>query len=176
MSVLLRKEIRLLLPSFIIALPLAFSVWLIPSSRGPEPVSGIRMSLIVFPYLLCPAMVIMLALDSFGREISSGTFSNLLAQPVARTRIWWTKASLLAIALAILLCVWLFSWFLHTAMTEQEFRDTIVIAGLFVLAAYSGGLWTVLLFRQVAAAFWFSVLIPAALLVFITNLVYWEKI
>ena len=30
MSVLLRKEIRLLLPSFVIALPLALSFWLVP--------------------------------------------------------------------------------------------------------------------------------------------------
>ena len=34
---------------------------------------------------------------------------------------------------------------------------------LFVIAAYSGGLWTTFLFRQLAAAFWFTLLTPAAL-------------
>jgi ABC-type Na+ efflux pump permease subunit len=170
MSVLLRKEIRLLLPSFIIALPLAFSVWLVPNDLDHS--SGLRMSVVVFPFLLCPAMGIMLALDSFGREISSGTFSSLLAQPTPRAHIWWTKTTLLALALAILLSVWLLSWFLHPprGSTTTDLRNTTAIVGLFALAAYSGGLWTVLLFRQVAAAFWFTVLTPAALLVTVGEL------
>jgi ABC-type transport system involved in multi-copper enzyme maturation permease subunit len=170
MSVLLRKEIRLLLPSFVIALPLALSIWLVPA-HNTGPFSSIIESLNLLPFLFCPAMVIMLALDSFGREISSGTFSHLLAQPVSRAHLWLTKTLLLALALAILLTVWLLSLFLHSplrAWTEGT-TNMILVSGLFVAVAFSGGLWTVLLFRQVAAAFWFTVLIPAALLVAITN-------
>jgi len=46
---------------------------------------------------------------------------------------------------------------------SQDLPYTLVITALFVLAIYTGGLWTVLLFRQVAAAFWFTLLVPSAL-------------
>ena len=39
-----------------------------------------------------------MTLGSFGRELSAGTFSFLLAQPVSRSRVWWTKTLLLAAA------------------------------------------------------------------------------
>jgi ABC-type transport system involved in multi-copper enzyme maturation permease subunit len=160
MNAFLRKEIRLLLPSFVIALLLTFSFWLIPAEGAAPPV--IRNSLFLFPFLLCPAVVMMMALNSFGREVSAGTFSNLLAQPVARARIWWTKAVLLAVALAVIFCAWWFSCLLCAPieMSPDELRDTSVGTALFLLVTYSGGLWAVLLFRQVAVAFWFTLIVP----------------
>ncbi len=170
MSALVRKEIRLLLPSFGMALLLTFSLWLVPTVSSPEP--NLRILLTVFPFLLCPAMLVMTALDSFGREISSGTFANLLAQPVARGRIWWTKVVLLAGALGIVSAAWWLSFLLHMPFnfTEQDVREMAVVTPLFVLAVFTGGLWTVLLFRQVAAAFWFTVLAPFTLLVAVNYL------
>ena len=44
-------------------------------------------------------------------------------------------------------------------------RDFWLFSGLYAVATYSGGLWAVLLFRQVTAAFWFALLIPLALVV-----------
>ncbi len=169
MNALIRKEIRLLLPSFVITLLLAFSVWLIPNDDGS--ISGLRASLVLFPFFLCPAMVVLLALSSFGREISSGTFSALLAHPISREGLWWTKTLVLGIALAAVLCVWMFSFLTHEpGGTGYEKSQLIGGAALFVLAVYSGGLWGVLLFRQVASAFWFTLLIPGALCMVIVNL------
>ena len=42
MNALVRKEVRLLLPSFVIGLALALSIWLIPDE--PAPASGFRAS------------------------------------------------------------------------------------------------------------------------------------
>ena len=84
MNPLVKKEIRLLLPSFLLGLALAFSVWLIPE----QPITGFRLGLIAFPLICCPVVLVMMMLDSFGHELSAGTFSLLLAQPVPRLRIW----------------------------------------------------------------------------------------
>ncbi|NOS69914.1 MAG: ABC transporter permease [Verrucomicrobia bacterium] len=165
MNAYLRKEIRLLLPSFGIALVMALSVWLIPpySNQGQSR----WLWLIIFPMLLCPALLVMMALDSFGREISSNTLANLLAQPISRTRIWWTKTSLLATALLAVFGVWWFSLLMHLpawfSSNPEGMDDMFMAATLLVLTVFSGGLCSVLIFRQVGAAFWFTLIVPAAL-------------
>lgn len=176
MNALVKKEIRLLLPSFVIALVLAVSVWLIPTESNPE--QGFWAWLLLLPLLFCPALVVMTALDSFGREISAGTFANLLAQPVSRLRIWRTKVFLLAMALLIVLGVWWMSLLLHEPLPlnvkSEDLHELFTTAILFVATAYSGGLFSVLLFRQVGAAFWFTVLVPAGLAMltfFLTDMV-----
>ena len=165
MNALVQKEVRLLLPSFVIGFLLTFSIWMIPDEPNSAPV--LWPILVIFPFLLCPAMVVMMALDSFGRELSAGTFSSLIAQPIPRARIWWTKTLLLA---AAILSVWAAWWFSllnsKTFMNQNGLHEMFVAAVLFALVTYSGGLWTVLLLRQVAAAFWFTLLIPAALAFF----------
>jgi hypothetical protein len=174
MNAFVRKEVRLLLPSFVIGLVTALSIWLLPVDNRPH--SNWFIWVVVFPFLLCPAMLVMMTLDSFGRELSSGTFSNLLAQPIPRARIWWTKTLLLAVAAILVFAVWWLSLTLHILHVRQEIinpsevRGWVVATGLFVVVAYSGGLWTVLLLRQVAAAFWFTLLAPAALLMTILYL------
>ena len=168
MNAFIRKEVRLLLPVWIIGFLLAFSIWLIPIDESGDSVA--RVWLQAFPLFICPAMVLMMALSSFGGELSAGTFSNLLAQPVSRARVWWTKTLLLAAGIATISCAWLISFLLHhpNKTDSTELRDFAVTAGLFALAVYSGGLWTVLLFRQVASAFWVMLLVPVALAVSIT--------
>jgi hypothetical protein len=42
-------------------------------------------------------------------------------------------------------------------------HDTLIAGGLVVLGGFAGGLWTALLFRQVAAAFWLACLVPTGL-------------
>ena len=168
MNALVKKEIRQLLPSFLLGLLLAFSVWLIPANS----VTFLDAGLGAFSFLCCPAMLVMMMLDSFGHELSARTFSLLLSQPVPRTRVWWTKTLLLAAAALLIWLVWCFSFFLHDPykLGPVGFRNVFVGFGMFIFIMYSGGLWTVLLFRQVAAAFWFTVLVPAGLLLAMSKL------
>jgi ABC-type transport system involved in multi-copper enzyme maturation permease subunit len=164
MSALVRKEARLLLPGFVAGLLLAFSIWWLPDNAGSQ--SGLSGILIVLAFMVCPVMLVVLTLSSFGRELSAGTFSFLLSQPVARLRVWRTKALLLATAVGLLWAAWWCSLSGNREFIGNEpeaRRDAFVTTVLFVIAAYSGGLWTTLLFRQVTAAFWFTLLTPAAL-------------
>jgi ABC-type transport system involved in multi-copper enzyme maturation permease subunit len=168
MNALVKKEIRQLLPSFLLGLLLAFSIWLIPV----KSITDVRLGLNAFPFICCPVVLVMMMLDSFGHELSAGTFSLLLSQPVPRTRVWWTKTLLLAAAALLIWLVWCFSYYLHdpNKLKPEEFRDMFAGFGMFIFMMYSGGLWTVLLFRQVAAAFWFTVLVPAGLLLTMSKL------
>ena len=172
MSPLVKKEVRLLMPGFLAAMVLAFSNFLLPDfGRSPF----IRGLLVVFPFVGCPAMVLMMALSSFGSELSFGTFSNLLAQPVPRKQIWRVKIFLLAGALFILGSIWCVFFYLRYAPfrdpnNPQDYWDVFVCAWTFLLVVFSGALWTVLLIRQVAAAFWFTILTPALILVLTAGL------
>ena len=168
MNAFVRKEIRLLLPNWTVGLLAALSVWLIPLEHSA---SGLRIALEVITVLFCPALVVMMALDSFGGELAAGTFSSLLAQPMPRARIWRTKTLVLALGVALVYAAWGLSVVKHfggvPGHEPSEIRDALVAAGLFALVACSGGLWTVLLFRQLAVAFWLTLLIPAGLLTLI---------
>ncbi|HEV2435878.1 MAG TPA: hypothetical protein VG077_07760 [Verrucomicrobiae bacterium] len=167
MNPLVKKEIRLLLPGWVTSLLLTLSIWLLPEHLGSRP--GVANSLLVFPFLLCPLMLIMTVIGSFGREFSSGTFSLLLAQPVTRARIWWTKTLFLLVGVLAVWFVWCYSQ-IASGQINANLTDMEVFTALFALAVYSGGLWTVLLLRQAAAAFWFTVLTPAALLMTVSDL------
>jgi hypothetical protein len=170
MNPLVKKEIRLLLPGWAISVLLALCTGLIPENPHYYPAFIIALSLA--PFLLCPAMLMMTTLSSFGGEFNAGTFSLLLAQPVSRRRIWWTKTSLLAAAVLSIWLTWCISYSFQEPMQTAGWyssREVWLPTALFGLAMYSGGLWTVLLFRQVAAAFWFTVLIPAALFMIALN-------
>ena len=163
MNAFVKKEIRLLLPSFIISLILAASMWLVPGR--PSGVDGI---LYLFPFLLCPAMVVMMALQSFGAEVTYGTLAGLLAQPVEREKIWRIKTRLLGLAVVIVGMFWWWTFNLKFSSVGdwkdlKDYWDTMAFVWLFAGCVFSGGLWTVLLLRQVAAAFWFTLLTPAAL-------------
>ena len=80
MNPLVKKEIRLLLPSFVVAVLLAL-------------VQGITRP---YDFYLAPLLffgLTIMALTTMGREASLNTFSMMLAQPAERMRIWQTKLS-----------------------------------------------------------------------------------
>lgn len=162
MSGLLKKEIRLLLPSWGAALLLVSGLWLVKSS--PSADDGVEFLL----FCVSPVLMVMLALNSFGRELSAGTFANLLAQPVSRRRIWWTKSLVLAVALGSVFALWWMTLLANPGMRQDpgEVHKAFGQFALLPLLIYSGALWTVLLLRQVAAAFWLTVLIPVMLAMF----------
>ena len=87
MNALVKKEIRLLLPSWIVAMLLA----LVQAITRPYDF-----------YVACLLFfgLTIMALTTIGRESSLNTFSLLLAQPAERMRIWQTKLSVLAVALS----------------------------------------------------------------------------
>jgi ABC-type transport system involved in multi-copper enzyme maturation permease subunit len=177
MNALVKKEIRVLLPSFLIGCVLTlanwFSFWENLFLENPSAFNSI---LSMIPLVVCPAVAVMIALDSFGGEVSSGTFAVLLAQPISRVKIWQTKILLLAIALLVVGILWFVPIFyvrLFMVTNHDSYKDLydlFVIAVMFALVVFSGGLWTVLLLRQVAAAFWFTLLVPGVILVVLVGL------
>jgi len=171
MNALVKKEIRLLLPSFLASLLMALTIWLVPENRGEMSgfVFFLGQSLIIFPFLFCPVMLTMMTLGAFGREFSLATFSMLLSQPIPRARIWWAKTLLLAGAVLLVWFVWCYSCIM-TDFVNSNWSDLEIFTALFGLSIFTGGLWSVLLVRQVAAAFWIAVLTPAALYMSIVNL------
>ena len=79
---------------------------------------------------------------------------------------------LLAVAFGILCCSWWLSYLLHAPAntTNQELHDISTRTAVFALAAFAGGQWTVLLLRQVAAAFWVTLIVPGALAMAVAGL------
>ncbi len=170
MNPFIKKEIRLLLPSFLIGCAMTLSnLFLLWQGN-----LGINSILYLFPFVVCPAVGVMIALNSFGGEISAGTFTTMLAQPVSRLKIWQTKIVLLALSLLILAFLWSVSFVLSVKPfgSNTDFNsllDMLAAVTVFGLAAFSGGLWTVLLLRQAAAAFWFTLLLPGVILIVTTG-------
>ena len=164
MNAFVKKEIRLLLPSFLVCCALA-----LPNLAFRFHPDGSLMGWwwFVMAFVFSGAMAVMLALNSFGAEVSSGTFSNLLAQPISRQQIWDTKISLLAAALFIVGVCWSGCGIARLMMLGRELNLLDLFSGVvtFGLVVFSGGLWAVLLLRQVAAAFWFTLLVPGVILV-----------
>jgi hypothetical protein len=150
MNALVRKEVRLLLPTWIVALVLAIiPCWWEFSA----------------PFC-CTAGALLVSLALYGQEFSAGTFQQFLAQPIAREQLWRIKASVLFVVILSLLTVNLFSS--QIGMYEKFFSkgDLILFTAAIVcltFAALTGGLWTTIFFRQITAAFWFAVLIPLAI-------------
>jgi ABC-type transport system involved in multi-copper enzyme maturation permease subunit len=173
MNPLVKKEIRLLLPSWLAVLSLAiFLPWF--SWKNPYDFFAWMPLFIFFG-------VILLAVDSFGREFSLGTFSSLISQPMERRQIWWTKITILFFAAALIYAGHFISadilfhrtlnntaWSVSSDMFSDDFRDAMFCGGAAVFIALVGGLWTTLLLRQISAAFWITFLVPLGLLMLIT--------
>ena len=191
MNTLVRKEIRSILPVWLLAMVLAIlPVWIV--WPGPNGVFFGDLGLLVFaPFGLG---VLLLALTPFGQELNWGTFPVLLAQPVSRDRLWLVKVTTAAVALGLAFVAFYVSnhvrvesalesmkhtvwrnafetpneqtaYFLKIIADTRRAaaRDTLLIGGLEALAGFAGGLWTTLLFRQVTAAFWLTWLVPMGL-------------
>jgi ABC-type transport system involved in multi-copper enzyme maturation permease subunit len=173
MKTLIKKEIRLLLPAWITAMLLAivpgvFNIaWEFSTSDS---------SVFIFVQLIFAAGVLFLGINSFGEELNYNTFSVMLAQPMKRPRIWLVKVVTLATAFVsvwltgILLASWQSGvlrllWHPHYPWVHlhPEFSGAFEFITLATLVAFSGGLWTTLLLRQIAGAFWFTLLTPLAI-------------
>lgn len=166
MNAFIKKEVRLLLPTFLIGCALAFSNL---GFRFQTDGSLTNAWVFILAFVFSGAVAIMLALNSFGAEFSSGTFANLLAQPISRQKIWDTKIALLAGSLSIIAVCWSGCGILRLFLLGRELNLLDLFSGIitFGLVTFSGGLWTVLLLRQVAAAFWFTILAPGIMLVIV---------
>ena len=166
MTCFVKKEIRLLLPVWgsILAVEV-LTPWMFPWILETFNLSSV---------VLYVGLVI-LAVDSFGREFSLGTFQNLMSQPMERKAIWGVKIKLLAGGALLIFVGFFASNFLRlayesiypdnswrfTASTMQSDFVSAMAGGLEMLViAIAGGLWTTLLFRQIAAAFWITLLLP----------------
>jgi hypothetical protein len=156
MNALVKKEIRLLLPSWIAALLLA----LVQVFTRPY-----NFYIVSLPFF---GLAIM-ALTTIGREASLNTFSSLLAQPTERRRIWQVKLTVLSAAFLTVLLVWLAAFgiaFVHSdvdASVRENSGNFFLGMCLLAAAIFAGGLWTTLLLRQIAGAFWLTLLVPAIL-------------
>ena len=162
MKTLLLKEARMLLPVWLAALLLAVvPMWLM----SIQPLWSVIT-------LFCLGVgVVLVSVAPFGMEFSNGTFQFLLTQPVPRRRIWLVK--LLVVTLALLSVLVLFGFSLERrtlgSLYKPDFVDYPFICSMMILVCIAGGLWTTLLFRQIAAAIWFTPLVPGFLFVVVTS-------
>jgi ABC-type transport system involved in multi-copper enzyme maturation permease subunit len=176
MNALVKKEIRLLLPGWLAVLLLEVVLpWLWDEVNVPIGVMPFWY-ISIMPFFFFLGMIL-LALDSFGREFSLGTFQSLLSQPIERRQIWRTKIMVLLFAALLIFAAYFAScelrfyhglkipaWQANPTLIESNFRNLMFGSYVALLVALAGGLWTVLLLRQSAAAFWISILAPAWLL------------
>ncbi len=151
----LRKEIRLLLPAWGVAMALAA----VPFQWLPRPATPIDIDFGWGNGIAFALGILLLAVSVFGREIAGGMWKTILSQPVSRKVIWKRK---LAVFAAGAVLVWLVFW-LSSGMGER-FSWRLGTASLAVAAAIGGtGFVTTLLFRQALPAFAFSLLLPSLL-------------
>jgi ABC-type transport system involved in multi-copper enzyme maturation permease subunit len=184
MNTLIKKEIRLLLPAWVAAMVLAvvptFIVWGVlgfdSTQLGPEPAASASFVATFMPFIFALG-VLLLGISSFGQELNSGCFGALLSQPAERRRIWSVKVITLAIAfvsvlltaIIIILCVFAIwsgeAFHAYQRHNLESFEsEALEFLTLSALVTFSGGLWTTLLFRQTAGAFWFTLLSPLAII------------
>ncbi|MBI2946980.1 MAG: hypothetical protein HYY23_04995 [Verrucomicrobia bacterium] len=172
LNALIRKEIRLILPAWVAAMILAATpVWLFSVTdffNWQSP--GVAM---VLTSLALGA--ILLGLAPFGQECSVGTLSLLLAQPVARRQIWRAKIAVITAALILVFACLMLSFLIRIrgVPSSGEVFDLLKFGGLAAVVAVTGGLWTTLLFRQVAASVWFTLLAPLFLLTVTAK--FWDR-
>lgn len=193
MNPLVRKEIRLILPFWVIAIFLA----VLPSVLLPLEPWVTSLNEIIFWALGFGG--VLLGLATFGQEFGLGTFQSLLAQPMERRQMWKAKILTALLGGVLVWAVFLIAshFRLDAAMRESlerfvplqrpwlnnstKFQDVVqgtrnfyhtefwfsCVGGgvVLILVGLVGGFWTSLLFRQTGAAIWFSILIPGAILV-----------
>lgn len=165
MNALIRKEIRLILPAWALAVLVLLVALLAAPADTPEG----------FLFVLAAVGAVFLALLPFGMEFSLGTFSTLLVQPAPRQRLWRIKTVILAAALLSIWILLLCGYILRLRQSPDgvaagNVYGFALISGLIAFSAYAGGLWTTLVFRQIAAAFWFTLLVPPTILSLVYSL------
>jgi len=169
MTPLLKKEIRLLLPAWLAVLCLEVGQPWITKDQGQA---------IAFAPVFFFFGMVLLAVDSFGREFSLGTFSGMMSLPVDRRQLWQTKLRVLLVAAALVFIPYFIScdmrlhhiatttdwaWSANPTLTHGDFTNAMYASGAVLLIALTGGLWTALLLRQTSSAFWIALLAPVGL-------------
>jgi ABC-type transport system involved in multi-copper enzyme maturation permease subunit len=187
MKTLIKKEIRLLLPAWVVAMLLA----IVPAWIGGAALNldyqihqvHSEFRLEEFVPVLFALGILLLGISTFGQEFNQNTFQVLLSQPMERARVWRTKITVLAVAF---LSIWLVAivslWsqfylydnlhvatylkgHIHLAYDSGAVGYAVIFLTVAALAVSSGGLWTTLLLRQTAGAFWFTLIIPLAIMI-----------
>lgn len=167
MNTLVRKEIRLLLPAWVAAMAVTLTPTLL---GGVAPWDG---GALLFYGLA--AMILGLAI--FGQELGAKTLGLFLVQPLPREDLWRIKTRVFAGALMTMLLIpciqcWLKSEAISFSRTDplrdaarwMQITFTIGPVLIIALAGSASGLWTTLLFRQIAASIWIALLVPLALI------------
>src|SRR6185436_3215224 len=155
MNALIRKEIRLVFPLWSVAMVLVIVTTGLIAARHPsDPESIVNAARVTVLF-----GALMLGLASFGQEFGAGTFQQLLSQPMERERLWGLKVGIQGLAIIlVLLCGVICAYGLGP---DDDFPvKFLATSACLASAAVAGGLWTTLLFRQIAAALWFTVLVP----------------
>jgi ABC-type transport system involved in multi-copper enzyme maturation permease subunit len=170
MNPLVKKEIRLVAPGWLAVLLLEIvQPWICKNQD-----TAISIAPLFFFFGL-----IILSVDSFGREFSLGTFQSMLSQPVERREIWRAKITVLFFAAALIFAAYFAScelrvnlaltdsdsvWHANPNIIENDFGNAMIASGALLFIALTGGLWTALLLRQISTAFWITFLVPVGLL------------
>jgi ABC-type Na+ efflux pump permease subunit len=161
MNPLVKKEIRLLLPAWTIAMLLAIvPVWFTPFwSEVSGPFTSVICQFFAIGFLL-------FNITSFGQELSSGSFASLLSLPMERRSIWTIKTTALAVGSSLILFAWVVSVMMRNLLSDASIPlfPNFEFLLLSAITMFSGALWTTLLLRQMVAAFALTLLIPATVM------------
>ena len=150
MSPLVRKEIRLILPAGI-----ATVLPLLPAVALPDSDMSWLLLAAVLPAIL-------LGIASFGQELNCGTFGLLLAQPVLRRDIWRAKMGVLVVPLLLTwLAIAAICFIAKSNVSCSQFLLLLEIS----LIGLTSALLSIVLVRQVLAAFWIALILPLILFV-----------
>jgi ABC-type transport system involved in multi-copper enzyme maturation permease subunit len=171
MNPLVKKEIRLLLPNCLVILLLEIALpWFWKDQDADTSIS-------MMPVFFFLGMII-LAVDSFGREFSLNTFSSLMSQPMERRQVWRTKIIVLFSAAILIFAAYFascelrlheaisnanYTWHVNPKIIKDDFCNAMSASVAVMFLGLTGGLWTTLLFRQIAAAFWITLVTPIGL-------------
>jgi ABC-type transport system involved in multi-copper enzyme maturation permease subunit len=175
MNPLVRKELRSVAPLWIAGLAMVVAPVVLINMANSREFPEVPLPLLCF---VLGWATLIFSTNAFGHEFRHDTFQFLLAQPIARGRLWWTKVGVVAAAAASLLLV---LFYFHATIDRNGGWAGLVgetglsplerwICVLTVAAALAGGLWTTLVFRQEVAAFCISILVPGAACIFAVTL------
>ena len=142
MNAKIRKELRLLLPGFIVVALLTCQ---------PLMFQGGLTTLAVW----CTAMAV-LCVQPFGREWSCGTMAAYLAQPETRNRLFLRKASVLGASVVIVVGI---CW----ACLPLHLLEKLMNYLVFAICSYGGGLWIALHLRNAWTAAGAVIALPVVL-------------
>ncbi len=165
-----KKEIRMVLPEWSMALVLAASpLLLVVIGTLLEPSRPYAMVSPVLCWFSLTLGCTWLATAVFGKENIYGTAEQLFALPLSRKQICLKKGTIALMGvgstiLLYLICVWLARSWSPGSGARYFPRDFEAAAGLIFLCTLGPGLFFTAFFRSFHEAFWITLLAPFALL------------